>query len=238
MNTICVEPTATAASGPIWNRVVERVTIPIDGIVLPAELVVPPCAQGLVLFTVAAGSIREAPRVELLARAIEARGIGTLSFSLLTRAESNKDGHTGYWSFELDLLTRRLLNATLWAMQQPKTRDLGIGYIGTSTFAAATLVAAAQLGYAVQGVVSRSGRPDLAGDTLRRVTAPSLLIVGERDEALVEINRRAFDRLMCPKRLSVVPGAGHLFEEPGALERVGALAADWFHLNLKAIKRT
>jgi putative phosphoribosyl transferase len=233
-----VESAATAASDPTWDRVVEKVNIPIDGLGLPAELVVPPGAQGLALFTVAAGSIREVPRVERLARAIEARGIGTLSFSLLTRAESNKDGETGYWSFELDLLTRRLLTATLWAMQQSKTRDLGIGYIGTSTFAAAALVAAAQLGYVVQGLVSRSGRPDFAGDTLARVTAPTLLIVGERDEPLVEINRRAFDRLKCPKRLSVVAEAGHLFEEPGTLEQVGVLAADWFHLHLKAIKRT
>src|SRR5688500_3099674 len=218
MNAFDVESAASSASGPTWDRAVEKVSIPTDGIGLPAELVVPPGAQGLVLFTVAAGSIREAPRVELLARAIEDRGIATLSFSLLTRAEAIKDGHTGYWSFELDLLTRRLLNATLWATQQLRTRDLGIGYFGTSTFAAAALVAAAQLGYAVQGVVSRSGRPDFAGDMLARVIAPTLLIVGAWDEPLLGITQRAFDRLVCRKRLSVVAGAGHLFEEPGTLE--------------------
>ena len=238
MNAIRVGTEAISASGPFQGRLTEQVIIPIDGIDLPADRVVPAGAQGLVLFMVTRGCIRETPRAELLARAIEGRGVATLSFSLLTDAEAEKDHHTGDWSFELDLLTHRLLQATNWAMREPQTRDLGIGYTGTSTFAAAALVAAAQLGYAVQGVVSRSGRPDFVGDALPRVTAPTLLIVGERDEALMDINRRAFDDLECRKRLSVVAGAGHLFDEPGTLEQVGELAAEWFSTHLKGIKRT
>lgn len=215
----------------------EKVAIPINGISLPAELVVPAGACGLVLFTLAGGCIRETSRAGLMAQAIEAGGVATLTFSLLTRAESKKDHHTGYWSFDLDLLTHRFLQATSWAMRQPETRDLGIGYMGTSTFAAAALVAAARLGYIVQGVVSRAGRPDFAGESLPKVMAPTLLIVGERDEALLDINRRAMERLFCRKELSIVPEADHLFEEAGALEQVGALAADWFRTHLKSIKR-
>jgi putative phosphoribosyl transferase len=237
MNAISSETAATSAPGVSTMRQTEQVVIPINGVGLSAELVVPVGAQGIVLFIVAAGCVRETSRTSFLARAIETRGVATLSFSLLTGAESRKDGHSGYWSFELDLLTHRLLQATRWVMQHPGTRDLGIGYIGTSTCAAAALVAAAELGYAVQGVVSRSGRPDFAGNSLPRVTAPTLLIVGERDEALVPINERAFDRLRCRKQLSVVPGAGHLFDEPGTLEQVGELAADWFRNHLQAIKR-
>lgn len=150
MNAISVAPAATVASDPTLGREVEKVIIPINGVGLSADLVVPVGAQGLVLFVVTAGCIRESPRAALLSRAIEARGIATLSLSLLTRAEAESDGHSEAWSFELGLLTHRLLQATSWAMRQPKTRDLGIGYTGTSTFAAAALVAAAQLGYAVQ----------------------------------------------------------------------------------------
>ena len=237
MNAISVEPAATFAPDPTLGRELERLTIAINGLELPAELVVPAGAQGLALFMVASGCILETPRVELLARAIQAGGIATLSFSLLTRAEAGHDRHTGDWSFALDLLTRRLLQATNWAMRWPRTRGLGIGYIGTSTFAAAALVAAAQLGHAVQGVVSRSGRPNFAGDSLTRVTAPTLLIVGEHDESIADINRGAFDRLVCRKRFSVVSGAGHLFAEPGTLEQVGKLAAEWFRLHLKAIEQ-
>ena len=216
----------------------EAVRIPINGVALPAELVVPSGATGLVLFMVASGGILETTRSDLIARTIQSRGLATLSFSLLTDAEARKDHHTGYWSFEIDLLAHRILCATSWALHQPQTRDLGIGYIATSTSASAALVAAAQLGYAVEAVVSRSGRPDFAGNSLLRVTAPTLLIVGERDEAVAEINRRAFDHLTAEKKLSVVAGAGHLFDEPGALEQVGELAAEWFSTHLKAVKRT
>jgi putative phosphoribosyl transferase len=238
MNTIQEKPAATSAPAPPRIQLKETVEIPIDGVALPAELVVPPGARGLVLFIVANGSIRETPRAALIARAIQSKGLATLSFSLLTHTEAQNDSHTGNWSFELDLLTHRLLYATSWALRRLETRNLGIGYIGTSTLASAALVSAAQLGYAVQAVVSRAGRPDIAGDSLPRVTAPTLLIVGDQDEAVLEINRRALERLVTRKRLSVVAGAGHLFEEPGSLEQVGELAAEWFSTHLKPIKHT
>lgn len=238
MNSGDAETTVTSKTGLSDARRTERVFIPINGVGFPAELVLPANAKGLVLCVIANGCVRETERLDLLPRAIEARDIATLSFPLLTHSEAEEDRHTGSWSFELDLLTRRLLQATSWAKQQPQTRDLGIGYTGTSTFATAAFTAAAQLGYAVQAVVSRAGRTDFAVDALPRVTAPSLLIVGERDEALLKMNRRALEQLQCPKRMLVVPGAGHLFDDPGTLEQVGGLAADWFSTHLQRIKHT
>lgn len=216
----------------------EPVGIPINGIALRGDLVVPPAARGLALFTLSSGSIREPAGVELIARAIEASGVATLSLPLLTEAEAHQDGRFEYWSFDLDLLTHRLLQVTSWAIRQSQTRDLGLGYVGTGTCAAAALIAAAQLGYAVQAVVSRSGRPDLACDSLARVTAPTLLIVGERDRALREINLRAAARLAAPNRLLTVPGAGYFFEEAGALGQVAEATAAWLGTHLKPIKRT
>ena len=238
MNMSQSESAASSAPAHFEGPLKERVGIPINGIALCGDLLVPPGARGLALFTLAKGCIHEPPRVDLIVRAIQARGLATLSLPLLTEAEAQKDGHSEYWSFDLDLLTHRLLQATSWALRQPQTRDLGIGYVGTGTYASAALIAAAQLGYAVQAVVSHSGRPDFAGDSLSRVTAPTLLIVGERDEAMLEINRRALHRLMTQKRLSVVGGASHLFEEPGTLEQVADLSAEWFSAHLQPIKRT
>lgn len=215
----------------------EAVGIPINGIALRGDLAVPAGARGLALFALSTGCIREPSHVDLIARAIEAAGVATLSFPLLTETEAHKDGHLEYWSFDLDLLTHRLLQATNWAMRQPQTRDLGIGFVGTGTCASAALVAAAQLGYAVQAVVSRAGRADFVGEALPRVMAPTLLIVGGRDTALMDINRRAVDKLS-RGRLSVISGAGHLFEEPGALEQVADLTAGWLSAHLKPIKRT
>ena len=217
---------------------IESVVLPLNGISLTGELVIPVGARGIVLYMLSSGCSRETSRNRLIVRQLEACGIGSLLFSLLTPSEAGKDAHTGYWSFDLELLTHRLLLATQWVMQDPRTRDLGLGFLGTSTGAAAALVAAAQLGYAVQAVISRGGRPDFAGDSLPRVTAPTLFIVGERDTGVLDLNRNAYERLVCRKQLTVVPEASHLFEEPGALEHVATLAADWFRTHLKPIERT
>jgi putative phosphoribosyl transferase len=214
------------------------VAIPINGIALPGELFVPVDARGIVLYTVASGCIRETPCNSMVARHLYVASLGTLIFSLLTSPEAQKDVRSGDWSFDLDLLTHRLLLATKWVMQQPRTGHLRIGYLATSTGAAAALVAAAQLGYVVEAVVSRGGRPDFAGDYFARVTAPTLLIVGERDEGLLDLNRHAYNRLTCRKEMTVIPGASHLFDEPGALDQVGKLAAAWFRTHLKPRPRT
>jgi putative phosphoribosyl transferase len=234
MNLETSPPGVTIVDLPALHK---TVGIPIDGLELPGELVVPVGAEGLALFMVGTGCVRETPRAARLAQILEEHGVATLTFSLLTGREAARDRHFGALSFDLELLTHRLLQTTNWAMQTPETRDLGIGYMGTSTFAAAALVAAGQIGYAVEAVVSRSGRPDFAAEFLPRVMAPTLLIVGERDEVLLEINRSALRRLGSRSRLEIIPGAGHLFEENGALEQVGALAADWFKRHLKPMKR-
>lgn len=233
MNTTTeLPPRARSGDG---NGQLPSVMIPLNGITLPAELVVPQRARGLVLFTTAAGCIAECPGYRVIVEQLPAAGIATLLFSLLTHAEADKDAHSGYWSFDLDLLTHRLLVATDWVRRQPRLHELGIAYCGTSTAAAAALVAAAQRGPAVQAVVCRSGRPDFAGDSLPRVTAPTLLIVAERDEGIVTLNRRAFARLTCPKRLAVIAGATHLFAEPGALHQVASLATEWFLQHLQPV---
>lgn len=211
----------------------QRVSVAIDGSELPAELALPRAAGGLAIFTLGCGCIREAPRAGAIAEDIAAAGTATLTLALLTGAEARKDRYAGGASFDLELLTQRLRRVTDWARQDPRTRELGIGFCGTSTLAAAALVTAAQLGDIVRAVVARAGRPDFAGEALPRVKAPTLLIVGENDETLLELNRRALDRLGGPKRLSIVPRAGHLFEEPGAIEQVGRLAAAWFEVHLK-----
>ena len=236
MNAISLEAAAVTRFEESSTGTGRRVALPADGVDLPAELVVPPGARGLVL-AVTPGWGGESSRVVSLGHALVARRVATLSLPLLTADEALEDSHTGYWSFELDLLTHRLLQATHWCMEQPETRELGIGYLATGTFAAAALRAASQLGYAVQGIVARSGRPDFAAGALAHVTAPTLFIVGGHDEALRELNQRAFEHLVCRKQLTVISGAGRAFDEPGTLERVGELAAAWFATHLKAIRR-
>jgi dienelactone hydrolase len=159
--------------------------------------------------------------------------LGTLLFDLLTPSEEAIDMHTRHLRFDIGLLGRRLAGAVRWLRSREDMKGLKIGFFGASTGGAAALVAAAELRDQVGAVVSRGGRPDLAGDALRHVRAPVLLIVGGRDHMVIELNRRAYDELSCEKKLQIVPGATHLFEEPGTLETVGRLAADWFaeHLN-------
>ncbi|BAV33078.1 DeoR family transcriptional regulator [Sulfuricaulis limicola] len=207
------------------------VTIPMDAAVHQGTLAVPAAATGLVLFAHGSGSGRLSPRNNYVARILRENGVATLLFDLLTEAEDRIYENR----FDIDLLTHRLLLATQWAGQQPATRALALGYFGASTGAAAALRAAAALGPGIGAVVSRGGRPDLALDDLPRVQAPTLLIVGGNDAAVIELNRAAYRELCGEKELKIIPGATHLFEEPGTLEQVAAAAADWFrrHLNGK-----
>lgn len=200
-----------------------------DGAALPAELRVPPDARGLVVFVHGSGSSRLSPRNVAVARGLERRGLATLLFDLLTEGEAADRSNV----FDIELLAQRLVEATRWARRQPAVGDdLAIGYFGASTGAAAALRAAAALGDEIGAVVSRGGRPDLAGDALPRVGAPTLLIVGGDDWNVLELNEEAASELAAPHELAVVPGAGHLFEEPGALDEVARLAGDWLERHL------
>lgn len=201
------------------------VEIPAEGAVLPGDLVLPDAARGIVVFAHGSGSSRHSPRNALVARALSDAGLGTLLFDLLTPAEDRVYAAR----FDIDLLGERLGAATAWLARQPAAVGLPVGYFGASTGAAAALVAGAELGPRIGAIVSRGGRPDLAGQVaLGRVVAPTLLIVGGEDHEVITLNRRAFDFLRCEKALRIVPGATHLFEEAGTLEQVAALAAAWF----------
>lgn len=196
-----------------------------DGVsVLTGELVVPAGVQSLVLFAHGSGSSRHSPRNIFVARALNAAGLGTLLTDLLTPAEDADYSRR----FDIDFLARRLALATEWVHRDERTATLKIGYFGASTGAAAALKAAASLQDGVGAVVSRGGRPDLAGEALPRVKVPTLLIVGGADYGVIELNEEAYDRLDCIKELAIVPRATHLFEEPGTLEEVARLAAVWF----------
>lgn len=197
---------------------------------LPGDLVLPDGAGALVLFAHGSGSSRHSPRNRAVARSLNERGIGTLLFDLLRPDEEDNRRNV----FDIPLLAGRLTQAVEWIGSQPALADLRVGLFGASTGAAAALVAAAQLGERVGAVVSRGGRPDLAKDALDQVTAPTLLIVGGLDGAVIELNEQAFARLRGEKALEIVPGATHLFPEPGALERVMELAGDWFTRHLLA----
>jgi len=195
---------------------------------LPGDLTVPDAAHGVVLFAHGSGSTRRSPRNVLVATLLNRAGLATLLFDLLTPEEAFDRSLV----FDIPLLADRLLAATRTVRDAGGAEGLPLGYFGASTGAAAALWAAADLGDAVSAVVSRGGRPDLAGERLARVTAPTLLIVGGEDHEVLELNRQARRSLRCPNELEIVPGAGHLFEEPGALERVAELATDWFATHL------
>jgi dienelactone hydrolase len=209
--------------------VIERsLQIPVDGVTIEGDLRIPPAARGIVAFAHGSGSSRFSPRNRYVADVLERAGLATLLMDLLTPREEAVDQLTAQFRFDIRLLADRLVAATDWLTQQPDTRELGLGYFGASTGAAAALIAAAERVDILRAVVSRGGRPDLAGDALPRVRAPTLLIVGGRDEVVIELNQAAFQQLRADKRLEIVPGATHLFEEPGALEEVARLARDWF----------
>jgi putative phosphoribosyl transferase len=208
----------------------QPISLPINGSEIEGTLVLPINAHGIVLFAHGSGSSRHSVRNNFVAKILNDEGMGTLLLDLLTQ-EEDQDFRA---RFDMALLTQRLLAATRWVKTQAATQHLPVGYFGASTGAAAALQAAAALGGGVKAVVSRGGRPDLAGQReLTRVKAPTLLLVGGRDESVIEMNQMAYALLPCHKKMVIVPGATHLFEEPGALEEVAQLAAQWFAQHLK-----
>ncbi|MDP2932279.1 MAG: dienelactone hydrolase family protein [Chloroflexota bacterium] len=204
------------------------VKVPAGTVTLDGDLCLPAGAPAVVVFAHGSGSSRRSPRNQYVAGVLRNAGLGTLLFDLLTADEEEIDTRTAHLRFDIRLLSTRLILATDWLKQRADTRNLRVGYFGASTGAAAALVAAAERPGVIGAVVSRGGRPDLAGAALPRVKAPTLLIVGGNDLTVVEINREALARLQAQKKLATVPGATHLFEEPGALEEVARLAAGWF----------
>lgn len=209
------------------------VYIPAGSVRLEGALSVPDGAEGLVLFAHGSGSSRHSPRNNYVAGVLRKSGLATLLMDLLTRDE-DIDYET---RFDIGLLAERLDAATSWLSEEDSTRRLRTGYFGASTGAAAALMSAARAGDAIGAVVSRGGRPDLAMDALAGVSSPTLLIVGGRDDIVIELNRKAYQKIAAEKEMVIVPGATHLFEEPGALEEVASLAARWFKKYLKPLKR-
>ncbi|MFF4415353.1 dienelactone hydrolase family protein [Streptosporangium sp. NPDC001559] len=206
----------------------ERLEIPAADVVLEADVVVPRPASGVVLFAHGSGSSRHSPRNRYVAGELRRAGLATVLVDLLTPLEEEIDLGTGEFRFDVDRLAVRLAALAGWLARHEPTAGLRVGLFGASTGAAAALAAAAAKPGLVKAVVSRGGRPDLAGEALAAVRAPTLLIVGERDQVVIELNREALARLPGRTGLEIVPGATHLFEEPGALERVAALAGNWF----------
>lgn len=209
-----------------------EIVVPLADARLSGELCVPTAPKGLVIFAHGSGSSRHSPRNQFVARHLQQVGLATLLFDLLTPEEELAEWHTRHLRFNIPFLAKRLLGVTRWALGQPECAGLKPGYFGASTGAAAALVAAAECGPTIGAVVSRGGRPDLAEAVLPQVVSPTLLIVGEYDDAVIPLNQAAFALLKCPKELRIVPRASHLFEEPGALETVAAMARDWFLLHL------
>jgi putative phosphoribosyl transferase len=208
------------------------VRVPAGSVTLEGDLDVPPKARGVVLFAHGSGSSRHSPRNRFVAGRLQEWGLATLLIDLLTRGEEAVDDRTARLRFDIGLLAERLVGATDWLGQDPDTRGLKVGYFGASTGGGAALVAAAGRPNVVGAVVSRGGRPDLAGPALPHVRAPTLLIVGGNDEVVIEMNREALMQLRCEKRLEIVPGATHLFEEPGALDEVAKRAGQWLRDHL------
>ena len=205
-----------------------HVQIAIGPALLSGDLRVPSCAPAVVAFAHGSGSSRLSPRNRFVADALVRHGLATLLIDLLTLAEESADLETAALRFDIPLLADRLGGVTDWLRDEPQTRAMAVGYFGASTGAAAALVAAADRPRTVGAIVSRGGRPDLARPVLNRIRQPSLLIVGGADELVLDMNNTALVELAGPKHLAIVPGATHLFEEPGALDQVASLASDWF----------
>jgi putative phosphoribosyl transferase len=204
------------------------VQIPAGSATLDGNLTTVDQTKAFVLFAHGSGSSRHSPRNQFVARTLNAAGLATLLFDLLTPEEESVDLYTREHRFDISLLAERLVYATKWAKQQKQTHDLRVGYFGSSTGGGAALVAAAELIEEVGAVVSRGGRPDLAGEALPKVKAPTLLIVGGEDHVVIDLNEQARAQMKCECKIDIVRGATHLFEEPGALEQVAKLASDWF----------
>lgn len=215
-----------------WKGEERLVRVPAGPVALDGNLRLPAGARGVVLFAHGSGSSRHSPRNRYVATLLNEAKLATLLVDLLTSEEEAVDLRTAHLRFDIGLLAERLVGVTDWLTQYPDTRDFKIGYFGASTGAAAALVAAAERPVVVGAVVSRGGRPDLAGPALPRVQAPTLLIVGGNDFQVIELNQAALEQLRCEKRLVIVPGATHLFEEPGALDEVARLAREWFERHL------
>jgi dienelactone hydrolase len=213
----------------------KSVVIALPEASLHGDLTLPAQVEGLVIFAHGSGSSRYSPRNRFVAEQINAAGLGTLLMDLLTQSEERVDEVTRQLRFDIGLLARRVAQVVRWAKHQAELAEAKIGLFGSSTGAAAALVAAADCDD-VAAVVSRGGRPDLAGDALRRVTCPTLLIVGGFDDVVIELNEEAKARMVCPTELVIVPGATHLFEEAGTLEQVAKLASAWFVRYLSATK--
>jgi pimeloyl-ACP methyl ester carboxylesterase len=204
------------------------VKIPVGSVVVEGNLTVPSGAKGVVLFAHGSGSSRFSPRNRCVAKFFNAQKIGTLLFDLLTNEEDQEDIETAEYRFNINLLAERLIGATEWLKKDPDKKNIVFGYFGASTGAAAALIAAAKLPNDIAAVVSRGGRPDLAADYLPRVVAPTLLLVGGLDTVVIELNRQTMEQMSAEKKLVIIPGATHLFEEPGKLEEVAKLSTDWF----------
>lgn len=209
-----------------------EIAIEAGRVILEGTLGLPKETNSIVLFAHGSGSSRHSSRNRHVAHVLQSRGVGTLLFDLLTREEEEVDEITCELRFNIPFLAGRLRDATRWVMQRPDLKGVRLGYFGASTGAAAALVAAAEMPETIDAIVSRGGRPDLAGNALGSVRCPTLLIVGGNDEPVIEMNQEAFAKLSCEKKLVIVPGATHLFQEPGALEEVARLAADWFMQHL------
>ena len=208
------------------------VRIDLEDVTLNGDLSLPADTRGLVVFAHGSGSSRHSPRNRAVAEVLQHGRLGTLLLDLLTQEEDRTDDVTAEFRFNIALLADRLVDAVDWARAHPQTSSLPVGLFGASTGAAAALIAAARRHEAVRAVVSRGGRPDLAEESLEVVAAPTLLIVGGHDDVVIELNKKAFARLKAPKELQIVPGATHLFEEAGALDRVSQLAREWFERHL------
>ncbi|MBT8184629.1 MAG: alpha/beta hydrolase [Eudoraea sp.] len=207
-----------------FEEIHKNVSIRLDGTILKGNLVIPKYPIGLVIFSHGSGSSRLSPRNNYVAEILQKKGLATLLFDLLTEEEDRSYDKR----FNIDLLTMRLIDVTQWVHQQGATEKLAVAYFGASTGAASALRAAAFYGDDIKAVVSRGGRPDLALDELYKVTAPTLLIVGGRDDVVIELNEKAYQRLAGKRKLEIIPGATHLFEEPGKLQQVAEISADWF----------
>ncbi|MCP5470134.1 MAG: alpha/beta hydrolase [Chlamydiales bacterium] len=210
----------------------KAVKVVVDALKFEGVLALPPDPKGIVLFAHGSGSTHKSPRNQMVASFLHEEQIGTLLFDLLTPDEEKADSMTRELRFNIPLLSHRLIEAAEWVGKQEDCRNLNLAFFGASTGAAAALIAASEMGNKVRAVVSRGGRPDLAGQSLARVRVPVLLIVGGADYGVIEINERAFDVLECEKKFEIVQDATHLFDEEGALEEVGRMAAAWFSSHL------
>jgi putative phosphoribosyl transferase len=209
-----------------YNKI--EMKIPVGDVAVEGNLTLPSDTKGVVLFAHGSGSSRFSPRNQCVAKEFNKAGIGTLLFDLLTQEEESEDTFTGEYRFNIPLLSERLIAATMSLRNTPQTKKLGFGYFGASTGAAAALIAAAKLPREIKAVVSRGGRPDLAREYLSSVVAPTLLLVGGLDTEVIELNQLAMNQMTKVKELIIVPEATHLFEEPGALEKVAKFSITWF----------